>query len=146
MRCKDAMKLLPGVGDVGPADGAVERHLAVCAQCREEAEALRGARAALRRELFTVDAAGLPSGAEVVRRIAAMERARPVRTPSFAWPPALAAAGLAAAVLAAVVFRPPGPEPMAGPAADAPAALLIVDDERTGRRVLVGAVEAPPEP
>lgn len=122
----------------------LEAHVAGCAGCRRAAQADRMLSAAL--QVDPLPGASLPVGADAVSWITAWEAAPAA---GFRLPRRLLGTGAALAAAAAVCLfvRPVGPQapvPVTAPAAaEAPLpALVIVDDEETGRQVLVGPLEA----
>jgi len=118
---------------------SLQTHLSVCSECRKAARADRLLSAAL--QVDPVPAASLPSGVEAAAWIVSRDRERKERNRRGRrwWLMAPAFSGLAAS-LAAVLLLYPGPARIArtGVATDSLPALVIVDDERTGRQVMVG--------
>jgi predicted anti-sigma-YlaC factor YlaD len=149
--CRRVAPQLPELpdGDLPPDEAeAVRAHLAVCAACRAEAEAYHRLGTLLAEE--PEPRAVLPSGRQVATWVLEREAAR-----SRAWsawlPAALAPAALAVALVVALVVALLLPrygaserDPTGSPATpatvfadDAPVALVLVDDERTGRQVVL---------
>lgn len=138
--------LLPGLpdGELAPEmQQAVRAHLEACEGCREEAESFRSLGRALR--AASPPAGELPSGSQAVDWILRQDatRSRPWWSAAGAFRPS-AALGLAmAGALVVMVARwELGPTPRTRPAASAPApqalpALIVVDDEQTGRQVIL---------
>jgi len=135
---------LPALHD-GELDAAaaaeVQAHLDGCEACRQEARALLRMRELLRHE--PLPHVALPSGAQMATRILEQEAARapePEHWLRSAWRPGLA---LAAVALVAALIRTPTTEVPAPPPSQAPAveaslpALVVMDDEQTGRQVLM---------
>jgi hypothetical protein len=90
-----------------------ESHLAGCARCREELEALRNALALVDAELDPLAALEpSPDLAARIRRSAAEDAAEPARRPAWLWPALAAAAGLLVA-FAILMRRPPAELPVA---------------------------------
>jgi len=84
----------------------LESHLAGCARCREELEALRKALALVDAELHQLVAVGpSPDLAARIRRAAAENAAEPARRPTWLWP-ALAAAAVLLLAVAVLATRP----------------------------------------
>ncbi len=134
-------------GDLAPPDRTrLESHLEVCLACRTTLRQLQEAGTMLRGE--PLPRVVLPSGEQMAHRILEREAARAWRWP--AWPP-LAWLSCAAVLVATLLLAVPrdhspagNPEGAAGPAPvptreqEAQPTLLVVDDEETGRQVLLG--------
>jgi anti-sigma factor RsiW len=147
--CERIRDLLPGLadGDLDAEDAAlVSGHVAVCPACARESEAMRSISLALRQEPCPDIA--LPTGAQAAAWILDRERgARPWWASfRFVWAP-VAAVG----AIAGLVFYTSGGFP--GRTAEAPQqtrpaaveplpALVISDDEETGRQVLLAPAPA----
>lgn len=147
MRCSKVQRLLPGLadGDMEPVlFRRVQEHLEGCPACREEAESYRKLQGLIGGD--PVPEAPLPNGREAAAWILRqdVERRRPGWL-RFAGPRVVyGAAGLAlATVVAGVLGVAPGgkrsPAARSGvPAPEAPLpALVVVDDEETGRQVML---------
>jgi anti-sigma factor RsiW len=146
--CAWAASLLPRLpdGDLSLQEQAgVEAHFGRCARCREEAAAYSGVGAWLRDG--APSPGHLPSGAVMAARIQEMERRRPLFSSGFLLPRA-AWGGLAAAALGILVLafglprfsgfaRDEEPRPTAAPTRAASPVLFLVDDETSGRRVVL---------
>lgn len=150
--CRKVMALLPGLpdGELPPEVlAAVDAHLDACPVCRAEAAAMRQLSAVLREE--PLPGVELPSGVRVAAWVleADAQPSRPWwRSLSLRW----AAGGLAALGAAAVLVlvRPnlSPPRPRVPPAVqpvpeEALPTLVVVDDERTGRQVVLAPQPAP---
>jgi anti-sigma factor RsiW len=148
--CGRIAALLPALpdGDLdAEAAARVKAHLEGCRTCAVEARAYLGMGGLLRVE--PCPRALLPSGSEVVTRILEKEAGR--AGAQRRWPAVLAPAAVAASAAAILVFtqpppprdrRVPAPSHVAAPGADPLPALVVVDDEETGRMVQL----APPLP
>jgi predicted anti-sigma-YlaC factor YlaD len=149
--CHRIAHLLPALpdGDLDPAEAAeVQAHLEACPECRADAEAMLRVSELLRQD--PVANIVLPDGADAAAWILEQDAARPHpwwRWPGIRWAPGLA---VATAALAAVLLGGPlrfhhreGPKPgdhttaPAAPANEPLPALVVVDDEETGRQVLL---------
>lgn len=148
--CRRVAPLLPGLPDSDfPAEdrARVEAHLETCPLCREEAEAFQGLARLVKQE--PVSELSLPTGAQAAAWIRERERSsRPWWAQPRLWLGGAVATGLAAALVFGPVapFRsrpaPPAPEAAAPALAEESLpALVVVDDEKTGRQVLLA-----PEP
>jgi len=151
----ECRRLAPWIPDLGSGDlepeqaAAVRTHLEGCAHCRGEAEAMLRVRSLLQAE--RCPEVRLPSGAALAGRILEREAARS-REPwvRWSWPWVRSGPGWATVAVAsfavALLVRPglepqisaPGPAPVAEPLP----ALVVIDDERTGRRVLLAPADA----
>jgi anti-sigma factor RsiW len=141
-------------GALSPGQSArVEAHLAACARCRREAEALRALGPLLREPPCPDDA--VPSGAQLAAWVLEQDRARAPQGPAAwaarfgvrPWAVAPAALGLAALLCAAVLLPRPQPGGTVRPVApamaeSAPPTLVVMDDEATGRQVLLAPAPA----
>jgi anti-sigma factor RsiW len=148
--CAGIAPLLPRLadGDLSLAEqAAMEAHLGECFRCRDEAGALLAVGTQLRH--CAPSPAHLPSGAAVAERIRELERRRPLfglssLLPRAAWG-GLAAASLAGLVLAAALHHfgslsREGEPRVSAPARTAAAPVLfLVDDETSGRRVVLSS-------
>jgi predicted anti-sigma-YlaC factor YlaD len=151
MRCRQVRDLLPGLADRDPKPGetaAVEAHLEACPSCSREAREFLVLGDVLRQQ--RPPEVPLPSGEAAAARILERERAAR-RSAGLALPRWQTGLALAAIACAAVfAFRPAvrqhAPPAGAGDVSHAPVmaaeeplpALLVVDDEWTGRQVLLG--------
>jgi hypothetical protein len=138
-------RLLPGAADeerAVPDAARLAAHLAECASCRREAERYRALAERIGEE--PVARAILPGGEQVTRWILEREASRaPV---SLSWRMiAMPMVALGAAVALVLVPRDREPNPASEPPpptvstqAALPPQLVVVDDERTGRQVVLG--------
>lgn len=140
--CRGAARLLTRLpdGNLSPRESAaLQSHLDACPGCRREARQLRRIRELLRDE--PLPDVRLPAGAELARALMAAERVRshPARGPARAAAALALAGALSLALLVAAPFRS-GTRRQPGPALEpptSPSILVVVDDERTGRQVLL---------
>jgi anti-sigma factor RsiW len=124
---------------------ALEAHLGACPSCREEAAALTGVGAQIRE--CAPNPGRLPSGAVMAAQIRELDRRRTVLNLSSLFPRAawggVAAASLAALWFAAGLHRLAGashedaPRPTIHARVTPAPVLFLVDDETSGRRVVV---------
>lgn len=146
--CYHVKPLLPGWpdGELAPAvREAVEAHLEACERCRSEAVSYRMLGRALRAD--PAPAANLPSGTQAVDWILRQEerRARPgwislVSGGRFGLALGLATAAVWVTLVARFDLGSPQRRavPSLSAAPEALPALIVVDDEQTGRQVLLG--------
>ena len=149
--------LLPALPDgaLNAADAAaLEAHLAVCPSCRAEAGATFRLAEAVRAD--PLPGVSLPGGSQAVSWILQQDAVRTAHRSwhRLAWAPGLAVATVAVTALL-VVGAPRGPravqpDPTSSvalmqPSAQEPLpALVVVDDERTGRQVMLIPAPSPP--
>ena len=146
--CRDAERLLLALpdGELDPREAAeLQTHLDVCPRCRVEAENLRRFRDLLRAE--PRPDVPLPSGAEMLDRVRRHARRSPWSVFRPAWLAPAFALGLAALAISLQMRPHParGPHPPVAESAQPgpPPALFVVDDERTGRQVLLAPAPTP---
>ena len=134
---------LPDGDLTGEEREALQEHLDLCPACREEARAIRRLSGLLRQD--PEPDAALPSGERVTRWVLEREAARARPSEWGSWRGLAMAPGLALAAVAIALWAgPPREEPIAPSAvpeetAASPAlpALVVMDDERTGRTVVL---------
>lgn len=129
-------------GELGAVDEAgLQAHLSACAGCAAVVRVDAELRLMLRRDPLPLTEVRLPSGREIARSVLEAEPAAVRRPGRRAW--GWAGAVAAAAAVAIIGSRSPAPRQRviqaAPPAASQPVpGFWIVDDERTGRDVIVG--------
>jgi len=130
-------------GTLGPSDEArLQAHVSECPACAAESRADGELRLLLRRDPLPLTEISLPSGQDIARTIREAEapaHRRPVR-PVWGWAGALTATAAAVLLIVGRGPAPNAPSPLQSPpAVTQPASgFWIVDDERTGRDVIVG--------
>lgn len=143
--CKHWRELIARLGSgelLSAHEAALRAHLSACVACAREAAAHEELQAVLRRDPLPLAEINLPSGEQIARSIVEAEALRS----GWSLRLTLGWSGAVLAVIAAVALgvrqpqRSSGPEtPAMSPVAQQPAAgFWIVDDERTGRDVVVG--------
>ncbi len=149
--CDRVRPLLPSLrdGSLGPAVlDSVRAHLQLCERCAAEVRGYERLGSVLHG--LPLPALRLPSGEAVAARIlSTRERPNPTTLsfPRPRWAMALAGAALGGALILRLAGIRPEPLPEVGPrTGGAPLqALVLVDDERFGRQVLLAPMEAPSE-
>ena len=147
--CRGVERLLLALpdGELAPPEAAeLQAHLDACPRCRAEAESLLRFRDLLRAE--PLPDVRLPSGAELLNRLQHRQRRR---TPWSVFRPAWLAPAVALGLAALTVSLQLRPHPTSGqriPVVEGvqpgpPPALFVVDDERTGRQVLLAPAATP---
>jgi anti-sigma factor RsiW len=135
--CEKVRPQLQALADGELTPGAVasaEAHLSQCPACRREAEDLARLSALLAEH--PAPGAVLPAGAVVAAQIVQRSRVRR----GLRWAPV----GILATAVLAAAFRPAAPPVLAPVSPAEPAFLLVLDDERTGRAVLLMPPESRP--
>lgn len=116
-------------GEAGAPERRVEQHLSACAECQ-------GAFQALRRVMETIDAAPVPEPGPAFERTVWARLQPEVNRGSFNWVGLTFAGGLAAAILAVIVWQVAITRTRPGPAPQA----VTADAEAHRRTVLLTAV------